>query len=57
MIESMMVKCKDCGTIDHFYNHKKTPAVDTIVQRAGWRKTIRGWLCPSCRMDEPKERK
>ena len=55
MISALMVKCSHCHTLDSFTTRSNTPSVDTLANRAGWRKTVKGWLCPSCRLEAPSE--
>ena len=52
MISALVVKCKNCGTYDSFTSSTRTPTVRTLAERAGWRETVRGWICERCKREE-----
>jgi hypothetical protein len=40
-----------------FKSRNHVPTVRALAERAGWRETKQGWLCESCKREEPAEEK
>lgn len=55
MISAIAVKCKNCGTFDNFVSKDSKVSVRKVAEKAGWRERKAGWICPSCRLEEPDD--